>query len=180
MFQTERFTEECRAALQEADALAAVRELVARAVSDPLQIMRAVGEPQRAGVNIIHRSHELTILNLCWGPRMAFLPHNHCMWAVIGIYTGREENTFYQRDGNSLKRHATKDLHARDVAPLGKNVIHAVTNPLDQITAALHVYGGDFFATPRSEWDPQSYTERPYNVENTLRAFEASNAQLGR
>ncbi len=28
---------------------------------------------------------------------------------------------------------------------------HAVTNLLDQITAALHVYGGDFFATPRSE-----------------------------
>lgn len=180
MFQTDRFIEDCRVALREADASVAVRELVARAVSDPLDFMRAVGEPQRAGVNVIHRADDLTILNLCWGPHMSFQPHNHCMWAVIGIYAGREENTFYQRDGNSLKRHGTKDLNVKDVALLGKNVIHAVVNPLNQITAALHVYGGDFFATPRSEWDPASYEERPYNVENTMRAFEASNAQLHR
>ena len=179
MFETERFIEACRAVLKEADTHAAVRELVTRAVSDPRDLMRALGEPRRAGVNIIHRADDLTILNLCWGPHMAFQPHNHCMWAVIGIYTGREENTFYQRDGeHGLVRHGMKDLHVRDVAPLGKNVIHAVTNPLDKITAALHVYGGDFFATARSEWDPQSYQERPYNVEDTMRAFEASNAQL--
>ena len=54
MFQTDRFIEECRAALAEADAQAAVRDLVERAVRDPMQIMRAVGEPQRAGVNTIH------------------------------------------------------------------------------------------------------------------------------
>ncbi len=180
MFQTDRFIEDCRVALREADASVAVRELVARAVSDPLDLMRAVGEPQRAGVNVVHRADDLTILNLCWGPHMSFQPHNHYMWAVIGIYAGREENTFYQRDGNSLKRHGTKDLNVKDVALLGKNVIHAVVNPLNQITAALHVYGGDFFATPRSEWDPASYEERPYNVENTMRAFEASNAQLRR
>ena len=144
MFQTNRFIEDCRAALRETEASVAMRELVTRAVSDPLQVMRAVGEPQRAGVNIIHRADDLTILNLCWGPHMSFQPHNHCMWAVIGIYTGREVNTFYQRDGNGLMRHGTKDLNPRDVAPLGKNVIHAVVNPLNQITAALHVYGGDF------------------------------------
>ena len=55
MFQTDRFIEECRAALQETDAQAAVRDLVERAVRDPMQIMRAVGEPQRAGVNTIHK-----------------------------------------------------------------------------------------------------------------------------
>ena len=179
MFQTERFIEECRKALRDSNASAAVRELVTRAVNDPMQLMRAIGEPRRAGVNIIHRADDLTILNLCWGPYMSFQPHNHCMWAVIGIYTGREENTFFQRDAErGLVRHGTKDLNAGDVAPLGKNVIHAVINPLNQITAALHVYGGDFFATPRSEWDPHSYQESPYNVENTMRAFEASNAQL--
>lgn len=178
MFQTDRFIEECRNALRETNAHAAVRELVERAVSDPMQLMRAVGEPQRAGVNIIYKADDLTILNLCWGPRMEFHPHNHHMWAVIGIYTGREQNTFYRRDGHGLTRHGAKELNAKDTAPLGKEIIHAVTNPLDQITAALHVYGGDFFGTPRSEWDPKSFEERPYDVEHTMRAFEASNVQL--
>ena len=180
MFQTDRFIAECRAALRETDAHAAVRELVDRAVSDPLQIMRALGEPHRAGVNIIHKSDDLTILNLCWGPRMEFHPHDHRMWAVIGIYTGQEQNIFYRRDGHGLARHGTKELNAKNTAMLGKNIIHAVTNPLEQITAALHVYGGDFFATPRSEWDPKSFEEHPYEVEHTMRAFEASNAQLGK
>ncbi len=62
--------------------------------------------------------------------------------------------------------------------PLGVHFIHAVTNPLDQITCAIHVYGGDFFATPRSEWDPKTFEEQPYDVAHTMRAFEESNARL--
>jgi len=178
MFQTDRFIEECRAALRETEAHAAINELVARAVNDPTQVMRAVGEPQRAGVNTIYKSDDLTILNLCWGPRMEFHPHDHRMWAVIGIYTGREQNTFYQRQERGLTRHGTKELNAKDTTLLGKNIIHAVTNPLDQITAAIHVYGGNFFGTPRSEWDPKSFEEHPYDVEHTMRAFEESNALL--
>ena len=46
-----------------------------------------------------------------------------------------------------------------------------------ELTAAIHVYGGDFFETPRSEWDPDSLEETPYNVEKTLRLFEESNAR---
>ncbi len=178
MFQTDRFIEECRIALGETDARAAVNELVARAVSDATGLMRALGEPQRAGVTTLYKSDDLTILNLCWGPRMQIHPHDHRMWAVIGIYAGCEQNTFYRRDERGLIRHGTKALSAGDTAPLGKNIIHAVTNPLDQVTAAIHVYGGDFFETPRSEWDPESFEEHPYSVEHTMRAFEASNALL--
>ena len=43
---------------------------------------------------------------------------------------------------------------------------------------ARHVYGGDFFAAPRSEWDPESFEERPYNIEDTIRAFEKANELL--
>jgi len=53
-----------------------------------------------------------------------------------------------------------------------------VTNPLDQITAAIHVYGGDFFATPRSEWDPKTFAEQPYDMKDTVRAFEEANKRL--
>jgi predicted metal-dependent enzyme (double-stranded beta helix superfamily) len=179
MFQKERFIEGCRAALRENDAQAAIHELVARSVSDPAQVVRALGEPQRSGVETIYRADDLTILNLCWGPRMVFKPHDHRMWAVIGIYAGREENTFFRRNANGLTQHGTKELNAKDTVPLGATIIHSVTNPLDQITAAIHVYGGDFFATQRSEWNPRTFEERPYDVADTLRAFEESNARLG-
>jgi predicted metal-dependent enzyme (double-stranded beta helix superfamily) len=180
MFQKDRFIEECRAALKEREARAAIQELVTRAVGDPGGIVRELGEPTISGVNVLYKAEDLTILNLCWGPGMFIRPHDHRMWAVIGIYGGRENNVFYRRDEGGLKQHGTRELNAKDVAPLGASIIHAVTNPLAQITGAIHVYGGDFFGTPRSEWDPQTFREQPYDVAHTMRAFEEANAQLKR
>jgi len=179
LFDKERFIEDCRAALKEKDARGAIRELVEAAVREPGQVVRTLGEPKLSGVETIYRTDDLTILNLCWGPRMVFKPHDHRMWAVIGIYGGREENTFYQRSDTGLKQHGMRELNTKDVVPLGKSIIHAVTNPLDTITGAIHVYGGDFFATPRSEWDPKTLREQPYDIEATIRAFEEANARLG-
>ena len=58
-FEKERFLEECRAARREWDKHAAVRELLARAVSEPTQILRALGEPRRAGVETIYETDDL-------------------------------------------------------------------------------------------------------------------------
>lgn len=178
MFQIERFIDQCKAAVKESDALGAVNELVAQAVSEPAQVLRALGEPERSGVKAVYKADDLTILNVCWGPRMEFHPHDHRMWAVIGIYAGREQNTFYRRSKAGVTRHGTKALDAKSAIALGPTIIHAVANPLDQITGAIHVYGGDFFATPRSEWDPKTLGERPYDMEQTMRAFEAANERL--
>jgi predicted metal-dependent enzyme (double-stranded beta helix superfamily) len=178
MFEKERFIEECRAARSESDTLAAVRDLVAKAVSEPAQVVRALGEPQRSGIETIYRGEDLTILNVCWGPQMVFHPHDHRMWAVIGIYGGCERNSFYRRSTDGLAMHGTRELQTKDTIPLGAPIIHAVSNPLDRITGAIHVYGGDFFSTPRSEWDPDSFAERPYDIANAMRIFEAANARL--
>jgi len=45
-----------------------------------------------------------------------------------------------------------------------------------RFTGAIHVYGGDFFGTERSEWDPETLLEKSYSVEKTLRLFEEANA----
>ena len=178
MFDTERFIEECRAALKETRPQAAVRELVERVVGDPASIVRALGEPARAGVNKVYVADDLTILDLRWGPGMNLKPHDHRMWAVIGLYGGREENTFYRRGEQGLVRHGVKVLDAKEVTPLGETIIHSVRNPLDQVTAAIHVYGGNFFETPRSEWDAQTLEEKVYDVADTMRQFEESNKRL--
>ena len=178
MFDVDRFIAECQRA-GAADGSASVREVIARAVDDPKEILRALGEPRRAGLHVLFRSAELTILNVVWGPRMSQLPHNHRMWAVIGIYTGREDNIFWRRvrgdvDGR-VEAAGAKALSDRDAVPLGHDIIHSVLNPIDRLTGAIHVYGGDFFALPRSEWDPERLIERPFDVEKALALFEESN-----
>ncbi len=178
MFDKERFIEECRALLKEKQAQAAIRELVAKAVSDPAQIFRELGEPKLSGVQTLYRAGDLTILNLCWGPQMVFKPHDHRMWAVIGIYTGREQNFFFRRGEQGLQRHGSKELNPKDTVPLGAAIIHAVTNPLDRITGAIHVYGGDFFGVPRSEWEPETLRERAYDVERAKGVFAEANERF--
>ena len=175
MFVTEQFIDDCRKAVRETDAREAVNELLKHAVSMPRDIMQTLGEPGLAGIEKIYQADDLTIINVAWGPGMALHPHNHEMWAVIGIYTGRENNTFYRRSDGGLDRYGMKTLDTGETIPLGESIIHAVTNPLNRMTGAIHVYGGDFFATPRSEWDPDSFEEKPYDIEHTRRVFAASN-----
>jgi predicted metal-dependent enzyme (double-stranded beta helix superfamily) len=178
MFEIDGLIIACQAALQESRPQLAIREIVERAVSEPGGVERALGTPKRAGIRTLYRSSELTILNLIWGPRMSLYPHDHRMWAVIGLYGGQEDNVFFRRTDSGLAAAGNKRLEGSDTILLGETVIHAVENPLEQLTGAIHIYGGDFFGVPRSEWDPTSLQERPYDVENVKRVFEESNSRL--
>ena len=177
MFDVDRFLADCRRAGAAAGPRG-VLEIVSRAVSTPAEVIEGVGEPRRAGVNVLLRSDELTVLNLVWGPRMCQLPHNHGMWAVIGIYTGREDNIFWRRleGGTKVEAAGAKALSQGDAVPLGQDVIHSVTNPIPRLTGAIHVYGGDFFAVPRSEWDPETLVPQASDGHKMLRRFEDANA----
>ena len=53
-----------------------------------------------------------------------------------------------------------------------------MTNPIPRLTGAIHVYGGDFLVQERSEWDPESLHERPYDVARARQLFENSNRAL--
>jgi predicted metal-dependent enzyme (double-stranded beta helix superfamily) len=173
----ERFIEDCLAAHAADKTHKAVREVVARAVSDPAAVLRALGEPKRAEVQKLYHSGGLTILNVIWAPYMTIFPHNHRMWAVIGVYTGREDNIYWRRSGERIEAAAAQALCVRDAVPLGQDIIHSVTNPIPRLTGAIHVYGGDFFAAERSAWDPESLVEGPYDGESTMRFFEQQNAR---
>lgn len=43
------------------------------------------------------------------------------------------------------------------------DVIHAIRNPLEVPLVALHAYGGDLFAVARSNWDPDTHEEIPFD-----------------
>ena len=130
-FDLDRFIGDCCAALSADPPQKAVREVVARAVSMPTAVLGGLGEPRRAEVQKLYHSDRLTILNVIWAPRMTILPHDHAMWAVIGIYTGREDNIFWRRIANEadgkIEAANAMALAAGDAVPLGRDIIHSVT-----------------------------------------------------
>jgi predicted metal-dependent enzyme (double-stranded beta helix superfamily) len=182
MFDLEQFVCDCRLALRETPRQSAVREVVARVVADPGAVMKTLGEPKRGEMQTLYRAADLTILNLIWAPWMTVLPHNHRMWAVIGIYTGREDNIFWRcvadENGAKVEAAGARAVGEKETVPLGQDIIHSVTNPIGKFTGAIHVYGGDFFGAARSEWDAETLREQPCTGEKMARRFEEANALL--
>jgi predicted metal-dependent enzyme (double-stranded beta helix superfamily) len=178
-FDTEQFVNDCRSAIRSDMASRQIREIVARAVSLPELVLESIGNPTSAGHQIVYRSQDLTILNVVWGAKMMGVPHDHRIWAVIGVYTGREDNIFWRRCPEPavgrVEASSAKALSEGDAVLLGPETIHSVINPLGRLSAALHVYGGDFYAIARSEWNPESLLEQPYDANRAARAFKESN-----
>ncbi|HEX6884493.1 MAG TPA: hypothetical protein VF530_14045 [Planctomycetota bacterium] len=174
------FVAECVAAGAEAEPQAAVKEVLARGVREPRAMLRALGEPREAGLRVLHRSTTLTIFAATWTPLMNLMPHDHRMWALIGIYTGREDNILWRRGEGRPEAHGAKCLFEGDVAALPVTAIHSVTNPLERFTGGLHVYGGDFFATARSQWNPETLAEEPSDGDVIRGIFERANERMRR
>ena len=175
MFDLDTFIADCLTANQEAQPRLAIKEVLDRAVSTPAEVAAAL-PPDCAELVRLHVSDELTILKVVWAPGMSIRPHDHRTWASIGIYSGGEDNAFFRRADGGLAPTGGKELRPSDACLLGDDTIHQVTNPTREHAGAIHIYGGDFFTIERSEWDEDTLVEQPYDVERTLRNFEAANA----
>ena len=175
MLNLDRFITECRAALTQPTPELMIKEILERAVSSPSEVEAALGTPRQGSIATLHHARDLTILNVVWTPGMAVYPPDHRMWALIGLYGGREDNTFYRRSPKGLQVAGGKQLKTGNTALLGESIIHAVANPLRVFTGAIHIYGGDFFGTPRSEWDRETLQEQPFDVERARKLFADAN-----
>ena len=141
MLNLDHFIADCRAALAERSPELAIREILERVVANPFDVEAALGTPRQAQITPLHHDRDLTILNIVWTPGMAVYPHDHRMWALIGLYGGREDNTFYRRSPEGLQVAGGKQLETGDATLLGPAIIHAVQNPLRIFTGAIHIYG---------------------------------------
>ncbi|MBF6571318.1 MAG: cysteine dioxygenase family protein [Candidatus Binataceae bacterium] len=168
MFELKQFVEDCKgkSALR-------VKQLIEEALHDPASVKAAL-DAEFAGRDlskasiadlICFRSPTLTVLKAATPPKFKTPPHNHNMWAVIGTYDGQEDNTFYRRSGKGLEKAGGKDLKTGDVVVLGEDAIHAIANPLDRVSCAIHIYGGDLLNfSGRSTWNPFTFEEHPYDI----------------
>ncbi len=178
-FDKDEFITECLAAVRSGNgASTAVKEIVNRAVSNPSTIEAEVGDRTISPMMTVwHRSEELTALHIVWPPDVDLFAHDHNMWAVIGIYGGREDNQFYRRlENGRIEPHTGKTMTERDVIMLGSDVVHSVANPTREWTAALHVYGGEFFTTPRTMWSKDTYEPMVFDAEFVEQTLEAAAA----
>jgi predicted metal-dependent enzyme (double-stranded beta helix superfamily) len=173
----EEIVARCQEALTEHTPTLAVRDVLAELVSDHSDLEEALGPVGHGGITTLHNGSDLTVLHVAWTPGMTLYPHEHRMWAVIGMYGGQEDNAFFRRAPGGLERAGGRELTAGEVLVLGDDAIHSVANSRNDFAVALHVYGGDFFSVERSEWDPETYEERPRDFERTQRLFDEANAR---
>jgi predicted metal-dependent enzyme (double-stranded beta helix superfamily) len=166
----------CVDAIGEHDPRLAVRSVLERAAVDR-KLTDSLAS-QSGGLNVLHNAADLTVLNVVWPPLMSLFPHDHRMWAAIGIYGGREDNTFYRREGSTLVSSGGKQLHEGEVLLLGDDAIHRVDNPDRAYTGAIHVYGGDFIGTARSQWDTETLEEAPWDLAAVRSEFERAEREF--
>jgi predicted metal-dependent enzyme (double-stranded beta helix superfamily) len=181
MFDVDTLVADCQGAVNETEPYRAVREVLERTMAQADAVGDAL-RPRRGGLDVLYSAPDLTVLHVVWAPGMVLFPHDHLMWAAIGIYAGQEDNAFYRRRPDrptTVTATGGKELRAGDVLLLGTDAIHGVTNPLDRITAAIHVYGGDFVNQPRSQWGPGPLEERPYNFGVVQNQFAEANTAAG-
>ncbi len=158
------FVADCRAALESEDPGAAVATAMEPlvATADALDALIEEKRPKPGAAVVVHRSDELTVMALEVPAGFVSPPHNHTVWAVVGIYRGAEDNVFYERSGAGIRETGRAVLPSGGCLALGPDAVHAIANSGSGPMRALHVYGGDLFATSRSEWDLATGEERPF------------------
>jgi predicted metal-dependent enzyme (double-stranded beta helix superfamily) len=160
--------ERCIAAVESSDAQRDVESVLLEAAKDRAVVEAISKRTEFASLHdlAIHRSDRLTLLAGVLPPRFSAGPHNHNLWSIVSVCAGQEDNQFFVREGQGLKRVGEASVVAPGVLPNAADVIHAICNPLDAPLVVLHAYGGDLFSTPRSNWDSDTHEEIPFDWES--------------
>jgi predicted metal-dependent enzyme (double-stranded beta helix superfamily) len=163
MTATEQLVDECLAAAADDVSMLAVKEVVERAVRDATLQAELVDGPE---LTVLHCSPQLTVASvILQSGTPQTLPHDHRMWALVGLFDGKEENEFFRDDHGRLTPSGGKVIEKGDVLAMGAETIHAIRNPLAHTTMrALHVYGGDLVHVDRNMWcNGPDWTREPYD-----------------
>jgi predicted metal-dependent enzyme (double-stranded beta helix superfamily) len=143
----------CRDAAEGDEPTREVSELVAAFLHQP-SLPRLLGDADRSTYEALYRGPDILVLHGVVPPTPApVAPHDHRMWAVIGVYQGLEHNDLFVRgEGGGLETVDRFTIGAGQVRTLDSSTIHSVQARGDHYLGAIHVYGGDLFGAPRSRW----------------------------
>ncbi|OEE61442.1 hypothetical protein A1OS_19235 [Enterovibrio norvegicus] len=178
-FELDSLIEACQHALTTDTPQEAIRNIVSDMIQDHHQVRQALGQQNVASVEKLYASETLSIVNFVWAPHMTMPAHNHNMWAVVGVYEGREDHIFWRRKKDAgegeIEAAGAASISSGEVICMNIDAIHSVTNPTNLFTRAIHIYAGDFFEIERSEWETLSLTENLFDPEKNRERFESEN-----
>ena len=99
---------------------------------------------------------------------------------IVHLNTGgKVEGKIIDRTADGIRASGADALFVRDTAMLPEDALHSVTNPLQRFTGGIHIYGGDFFDTTRSQWNPETLEEEPSDGAKIREMFRRENERLG-
>src|SRR5690349_20914962 len=124
VFDVDEFVRDVAAVAPDPGARRAAEAILARALAAPADVADAIAPPA-GGITLLHHAPDLTIINVAWAPKMELMPHDHRMWALIGIYAGAEDNRFFRRADDGLTESGDRRIEAGEVCALGTSTIHA-------------------------------------------------------
>jgi hypothetical protein len=147
MFNVDQFVTACQG-----QPPSVVKALLEEALRDPESIkhaLAAIGKDRQVGEGnigdlVIFQSPDLTVLK-------------------------QENNTFYRRSSEGLETAGGRELQVADVLVLGAEAIHAIENPLERTSYAIHIYGGNLPSAQRSMWNPVTLKEEPLEYQSMMR-----------
>ncbi|MEE8515517.1 MAG: hypothetical protein V3T02_02645 [Alphaproteobacteria bacterium] len=130
-------------------------------------------EEQGFAFHLLHEEedHGNAVFMLAWLPDRGTPPHNHKTWGVVVVVEGEERETWWRRidDGSrpgyaELERHSESTMGPGQVSCVLPEDIHTVWNQTNKVSLSLHTYGKHINFTGRSEFDPESKTEKQFIV----------------
>jgi predicted metal-dependent enzyme (double-stranded beta helix superfamily) len=128
---------------------------VKRAISDPAALEATLTRQlDTRNLGILHYSDALTVQHVVFPPAFRTGIHDHLIWAVIGAWSGYEDNHLFTREGTRAVETGVQRCAAGEVITLDADAIHDVHAPSFSASAALHVYCGALFDQPRHVWNP--------------------------
>ncbi len=149
----------------ESEILRRAKPLLEELLRSPDSIPQEAFKPRkdRFANNLIYMPNDkiFSVMGGVFLPGQATPIHDHLTWALIGIYDGEEQESFYRRmddDSNSkvsvLKKGSERINKKKHVTVLGKDGIHLIENVSDKPSLSVHVYGLDIGNTKRHTYDP--------------------------
>ena len=165
----EELIEGCRDGVTTQDPVTAVMAVLGAFLHQP-HLEHELGTADRSTYHALYRGNDVLVLHGVVPPTPKPVdPHDHRMWAVVGVYHGQEDNQLFARTGKAALEPTERfSLRAGELQPLDASTIHSVQASGGGYLGAVHVYGGDLFGTPRSTW--HDGVEQPLD-ESALPAF---------
>lgn len=164
-----------------------LRELLA--TEEPEHIIDTLEAAVPAGASIgeliVYRSSELTVLYGRMPPRFETAIHNHTVFACVGALRGQERNTIYEAlPSGGLRVAREQTVNPGEVIELPADAVHCIENPSEEMSASLHLYGGDLpgVAEERSLWSADQQRKDftfPELLRESLAKMQASGNDLG-